>query len=131
DSCSLSENETISVFIKRTGSMLRIICRGQGCQSCETSDACRADRRLCSACHHYISVAVLDRTERIADAVRAGSTCCDNVGTFSFQSKLDGNISCSHIGDHQRNHQRVYLVRPLCEDLFVVRLNTLKASDTG
>ena len=131
NSGTLAQHESVSVLIKRTGSVFRIICCGKRRQGCKSRDSCRTYRSLCTAGYHYVRVSVLDGAERVSDAMRTGSTGCYHVCTFSFQAKLNGNISCRHVGNHQRNHQRIHLIRSLCQDLLIVCLHTLQTSDTG
>ena len=127
---SFSEDKSIPVLIKRAGSCHRIfICR-QCCQRSKSCNSGRTDTALCTPCNTDIQVTILNRTECISDTVRSRCTCCHNICTLSFQAKLNGYISCCHIGDHQRNHQWIYTRRSFCLDLVIILLYTAKTSNT-
>ena len=108
DPGAFAQDESISVFIKWNRRTEWIFCFRQRRQAGKSSHACGADAALCSACQHNIRVAVLDRAERIPDAVGPGRAGCHNIGTFAFQTELDRYIPCRHVGDHHRHHQRIH-----------------------
>ena len=53
------------------------------------------------------------------------------IDAFALHAKLDGNISCCHIADHQRNQKRIYTARSFFQKFLILTLNGLQASDTG
>ena len=119
-----------SVFIKRNGRSCGIFCFSQ-CGKCgKPGYTGWADTAFGSSCQHNLCIPVLNRTERIADTVCSRSAGCYNVSTFAAKPKLNGDISCCHIGDHHRHHQRINFSRSLRDDFFIVIFNLRKASDS-
>ena len=71
DSGSFSEDKSIPVLIKRTGSCHWIfICR-QCCQRSKSCNSGRTDTALCTPCNTNIQVTILNRTECISNTVRS------------------------------------------------------------
>ena len=91
----------------------------------------RGDTCLCTACYHHVCITILDSTECLTDGVGTGRTCSYHVNALALHAKLNGNISCCHVADHQRNQERVHTARAFVQKLFVLALYGLQASDTG
>ena len=111
--------------------LLRHLLFGKGSKGSKTCNTCRADTAFRSTCQHDLGIPVLDRAECITNAMSSGSTGCHNICTFAAESELNGDISCCHVGDHHRYHQRIYFSRSFGEDFFIVILYLRKTSDTG
>ena len=53
-----------------------------------------------------------------------------HIQTFSFQSQLNRNISCCHVGDHQWNQKWIYSGRSFLRNFMTCRLCCLQTSDS-
>ena len=131
DAGTFTKHKTTSVFVKRDRCSCGIFCFGKGSKGSKTCNTCRADTAFRSTCQHDLGIPVLDRAECITNAMSSGSTGCHNICTFAAESELNGDISCCHVGDHHRYHQRIYFSRSFGEDFFIVILYLRKTSDTG
>ena len=130
DSGTFPKYKATSVFIKRNGRSCGIFCFSK-CGKCgKPGYTGWADTAFGSSRQHNLCIPVLNRTERIADTVCSRSAGCYNVSTFAAKPKLNGDISCCHIGDHHRHHQRINFSRSLRDDFFIVIFNLRKASDS-
>ena len=75
--CTVTQHETITVFIPRTARRLRIIVSGRERTRCtEATDAQRGTGFLSTARNHSICIAVRDDTRGLADVMHARRTGC-------------------------------------------------------
>ena len=69
DTCTLTDNEAVSVLVERSGACIGIRVGGKSRHVCEALYAQRADSSLGAAADHNIRVVELDCLESIADGV--------------------------------------------------------------
>ena len=105
--CAFTHDKTTSVFVKRNGSTQRILACAQCGKACKSCNSDGADSTFCTACKHYICIAVLDGTESVSDTVSSCCTCSYHVCTLSFCTGGNGNISCCHVCDHLGNKKGI------------------------
>ena len=70
DARAFAENKTITVFIKRTGSVSGIIiAAGHGMHAVETGHRQGANRSIGAARNHHVGIAALNHPRGFADTV--------------------------------------------------------------
>ena len=131
NACTFTQNKAVSFLIKRNGTSLWICGSRKRSQSCETAYSDWSNCRLCTARKHHICIAALNTSVGLTDAVCSCRTGCHYINIFSSQAKLNGYISCCHIGNHHRHHQRTHTVWSFLQVFLMLTLDCLKASDTG
>ena len=128
---AFSHNKSISFLIKRNGTTIRIRRCGKCCQCCKTADTYWCDTGLGSACYHNICIAKLNGTISLSDTM---CTCCAgsyHIDALSFQPELNGYVTGCHIGDHHRNHKRIYTIWAFLQKFGMFFFYCLKTSDSG
>ena len=131
DPGTFPKNKAFSVYIKGNGRPKRICFLRKRRKSLKSCNTCRTNTAFCSAGKHNLRVPILNGAECVADAVCSGSTCRHNIGAFSTYPQLNGNISCCHIGNHSRNHQRIYPICPSFQNFCVFLFNGRKTANSG
>ena len=131
DSCPFSHDKSAAVLVKGKAAAVRVIHTGKGGQGAEACNSQRGNGALRPPCHHHVRFPVLDTAECLSDGVGSCGAGSHYVEAFPFQTKLNGNISGRHVGDHQRDKQGIYPGRPLAGKLVILSLHGLQASDPG
>ena len=131
DTGTFTHYKTASVLIKRNGTSCGIFAGRKCCQCCKSGNTDRSHTTLCTTCYHYLSLTILNCTESFTNRVCTGSTCSYYVDTLTFQTKLNGHISCCHVTDHHGNQQRIYSGRAFFQQLAVFSFHCLQGTNTG
>ena len=105
---AFSHNETIAVFVEGNRSSLRIFTKRQCCQCGKSGNADGCNRTFRSSGYHHVCITVLDRTICFSDGMCTGCTGSHNVQALALQPIGNADITCCHVGDHQRHQHGSY-----------------------
>ena len=104
---TFAHNETITVFVERTGSAFGVFVVGGQCfHISKASYSNRGNGSFATTSEHYVSVAVLNGTESVTNAVSAGSTSSHDCSVGAFEAKSDTDLACGHVRNFHRNEER-------------------------
>ena len=104
--CALAHDKAASVLVKRNGTARGVLADRQRRQGRKARDANGRDGALCTACHHDVCVAVLNRPKRLPDGVCACGARCHHIDALAFEIVSDAHIARRHVGNHQRHQKR-------------------------
>ena len=131
DTCTLAHYKTASVLIERNGASCRVFVGGQCSQSSKSGDTDGGNTALCTAGYHNLRLSMLNGAESLSDGIGSCGTCGYYVNALTLQPKLNGYITCCHIGNHQGNHQRINSGWTFFQKLSMLSFNRLQGTDAG
>ena len=125
-------DETITVTIKRTAGMQRIIVAGgQGFKRTETCQTHGDNARFGTTGDHHIGIITFDHPIGFTDGVASGGTCSCQTEIRTAHAVTYGNVSGSNITDHHGDQKRRNPSGTAVEQHFVFPFQSTETADTA
>ena len=106
-SCAFGHHKSVARGAERTaGTFGLVVAGGKGFHGVETAHTAHADGALSTTGQNGVGLTQTNQVESISQSVarRCACTCCRVVG--SVESKVDGDVTRSDVGNHLGNEER-------------------------
>ena len=127
--CALAHDETVSFFIERSRTSVRIGTLRKRRHICETGERNVGERRFRTAGNHRVVSAALNIAESFADSMRSRGAGGGNSHGNTLCPRLNGDVSGDHIGNRHRHHKRRYSGNSPFNRLFCLSLQCHDSAD--
>ena len=132
EASAFAHNETAAVLVERTGCMLRVIVvvHAKSLHGCKTCYSSFGNSSFRTTGYHYISIAALNHTESITNAVGTRSASRNRAAGRTMELVGDSHLTSSHVRNHHRHEERADAGRSFGKELLILAVHGFDTTDT-